>query len=131
MLLSKRETEIVAMVNRRGGSKVKTLANHFGVTEATIRRDLRKLEELNLLKRVHGGAISLENGQPVAAMMVDSFTTMDQVDTDALVLAPVQSRTAHTLRERALRNRFPLMYPLCTHKFNLGGDLTRGPLSRC
>ncbi len=45
MLLAERETEIVAMVNHKGACTVRALAEHFGVTEVTIRRDLTRLEE--------------------------------------------------------------------------------------
>lgn len=36
---------------------VSTLAEHLNVTEATIRRDLEKLENENFLTRTHGGAV--------------------------------------------------------------------------
>lgn len=33
------------------------LSQRYGVSEDTIRRDLRELADANLLKRVHGGAL--------------------------------------------------------------------------
>ena len=36
------------------------MCEHFSVSPATIRNDLRKLEKQRLLKRTHGGAIPLE-----------------------------------------------------------------------
>lgn len=33
----------------------------MGVSESTVRRDLKELEEAKLLKRTHGGAVSLQS----------------------------------------------------------------------
>lgn len=40
---------------------IKELADSLNVSEATLRTDLTKLEEKNLLRRTHGGAILVEN----------------------------------------------------------------------
>ncbi|MGQ9627511.1 MAG: DeoR/GlpR family DNA-binding transcription regulator [Anaerolineae bacterium] len=40
--------------------RVSDLSERFGVSEVSIRRDLSKLEEEGLLKRVHGGAASID-----------------------------------------------------------------------
>lgn len=109
MLLDPRETEIVTLVNRQGGCTVKDLANRFEVTEVTIRRDLRKLEQLNLLKRTHGGAVSLSRGAHISGFAQINGNGSEEPPTDALILAPVQNRAAHTLRERTLRNRIPFL----------------------
>jgi DeoR/GlpR family transcriptional regulator of sugar metabolism len=109
-LLNKREAEIVAHVNEQGSASVRELATHFDVTEVTIRRDLTKLEALNFLRRVHGSAVRL-NGILGEASILGRFVPEDARahTTDALILAPVQNRTAHTLRERALRSHIPLV----------------------
>ncbi len=108
MLLVQRETEILALVNQRGAVSVHELAERCDVAEVTIRRDLKKLESLNLLRRTYGGAVSV--GGTIGNA---SLTTLpdEPVDApiDALILAPVQNCAAHTLRERALRNRIPLI----------------------
>jgi DeoR family transcriptional regulator, aga operon transcriptional repressor len=41
-----------------GSVTVATLAGELGVSEATVRRDLRALDEQRLLERSHGGAVS-------------------------------------------------------------------------
>ena len=41
-----------------GSVGVTDLARELGVSEATVRRDLRALDEQRLLERAHGGAIS-------------------------------------------------------------------------
>ncbi|GGG01656.1 DeoR/GlpR family DNA-binding transcription regulator [Paenibacillus abyssi] len=55
-----RKNEIVKLVNTRGKVLVPELVTHFNVSPATIRNDLRDLETLRLIKRAHGGAISIE-----------------------------------------------------------------------
>jgi DeoR family glycerol-3-phosphate regulon repressor len=45
------------IAHREGRVTVEALAEHFGVTLQTIRRDLAELAEANKLERVHGGAI--------------------------------------------------------------------------
>jgi DeoR family transcriptional regulator of aga operon len=42
---------------RRGFVRVRELAERFGVSTVTIRHDLQQLEELQLARRIHGGAM--------------------------------------------------------------------------
>jgi len=49
---------IVNLIEDRGSVKVADLANGLSVSEMTIRRDLAELERRNLVRRVHGGAVS-------------------------------------------------------------------------
>jgi len=55
--LSFRQTEILDIARTDGRVVVETLADRFGVTLQTIRRDLTDLAEAGLLDRVHGGAV--------------------------------------------------------------------------
>ncbi|WP_187428847.1 Glycerol-3-phosphate regulon repressor [Roseobacter fucihabitans] len=52
-----RHPDILKIAQREGKVTVEALADHFGVTLQTIRRDLTELAEANKLERVHGGAI--------------------------------------------------------------------------
>ena len=52
-----RQPEILDLVRRDGKVTVEGLAEHFGVTRQTIRRDLTDLAEAGRLERVHGGAV--------------------------------------------------------------------------
>ena len=63
MLLAERHRKIVGIVNERMSIRVSELSQLFHVTEETIRRDLEKLEKEHLLKRSHGGAVSIEPDQ--------------------------------------------------------------------
>lgn len=53
-----RKAEVVSHVNRHGQVTVTALAEHFGVSADTIRRDLDQLDADGLLIRMHGGAMS-------------------------------------------------------------------------
>ena len=52
-----RHPEILELARRQGRVTVDGLAEHFGVTVQTVRRDLTDLAEAGQLTRVHGGAV--------------------------------------------------------------------------
>ncbi len=52
-----RYPEILELARRDGKVTVEHLAQHFGVTSQTIRRDLSDLSDAGRLERVHGGAV--------------------------------------------------------------------------
>jgi DeoR family fructose operon transcriptional repressor len=60
MYAEERRQEIALLVRRDGRGDVAELAGRFEVTPETIRRDLTDLEQRNVLRRVHGGAIPIE-----------------------------------------------------------------------
>jgi DeoR/GlpR family transcriptional regulator of sugar metabolism len=55
---SDRRTKIIEIVQESGSRSVTDLVDLFGVSEMTIRRDLRDLDREGQLRRVHGGAVS-------------------------------------------------------------------------
>lgn len=57
MLTSHRKQLILDSLKRDGQVIAKALSQEFGLSEDTIRRDLRELAEQGLLQRVHGGAL--------------------------------------------------------------------------
>lgn len=56
MLKEERQDFILDTVNTENMTSVSDLTVSLGVTEMTIRRDLKELEEKGLIKRIHGGA---------------------------------------------------------------------------
>ncbi len=70
---TERQHEIVALTLRSGRVEVAELAERFGVTTETIRRDLSDLQEQRVLRRVHGGAIPWETVgfEPLLAIRAD------------------------------------------------------------
>ena len=57
MYAAERHRAIVALLRERDRVSVTGLAQRFGVTTETIRRDLEQLDERGLVQRVHGGAV--------------------------------------------------------------------------
>jgi DeoR family fructose operon transcriptional repressor len=55
-----RQREIYVLALRSGSVDVSELARRFDVTTETIRRDLSDMQERQLLRRVHGGAVLFE-----------------------------------------------------------------------
>jgi DeoR/GlpR family transcriptional regulator of sugar metabolism len=60
MFAEERYARILAVVNRSGKATVHELSDVLNVSPVTVRRDLEKLEESQLLVRTHGGAISVQ-----------------------------------------------------------------------
>src|SRR4051812_12518534 len=52
-----RQHAIATLVAERGRIQVAAVADEFGVTMETVRRDLAVLERAGMLRRVHGGAV--------------------------------------------------------------------------
>jgi DeoR family transcriptional regulator of aga operon len=51
---------VLSTLQRSGSVSVDDLSNELGVSVVTIRRDLDTLEQRGLLRRTHGGAVSIE-----------------------------------------------------------------------
>ncbi|MEO0487754.1 MAG: DeoR/GlpR family DNA-binding transcription regulator [Pseudomonadota bacterium] len=59
MLTQDRHTHLLTLLRQDGSIVAKTVSQDLGVSEDTIRRDLRALAQAGQLKRVHGGAVPL------------------------------------------------------------------------
>jgi DeoR family transcriptional regulator, glycerol-3-phosphate regulon repressor len=55
MQLHPRQVRLIEQVSQLGSVSVEALAEHFGVTLQTVRRDVRLLADAGLLARFHGG----------------------------------------------------------------------------
>jgi DeoR family glycerol-3-phosphate regulon repressor len=55
MNLAPRHTQLIAEVRAQGPQTIEALAERFGVTLQTVRRDVQRLAEAGLLSRFHGG----------------------------------------------------------------------------
>src|SRR5699024_10687221 len=62
IIKSKRQEDILELLEINNVMKVTDLVEKLDVTDMTIRRDLQELEDQNLLIRIHGGARKLDNG---------------------------------------------------------------------
>lgn len=52
-----RRRKIAQIVHEQGAVGVRDLCERFGMSEATIRRDLRELDDLGVVTRTHGGVM--------------------------------------------------------------------------
>ena len=71
MYAEERHQAIAELVASRGRVAVTDLATHFEVTTETVRRDLSQLERLKLVRRVHGGAVSMRSVTMLEAQLPD------------------------------------------------------------
>lgn len=77
MYAAERQQRIVEQARSDGRIEVAAMAAALGVTPETVRRDLTTLERHGVLRRVHGGAIPLENlgFEPRLAVRQERYTT--------------------------------------------------------
>ena len=75
MFAEERKSKILNSLNKYGKVKVCDLSKQYEVSEVTIRRDLQELEEDEMIKRVHGGAIVNGNTkfEPTFSEKIDKF----------------------------------------------------------
>ena len=76
MLTSQRKQHILNILRRDGQIIAKRLSHELGLSEDTIRRDLRELAQEGLLQRVHGGALP-------ASPAVADFAMREKLSIDA------------------------------------------------
>jgi DeoR family fructose operon transcriptional repressor len=92
MYAEERHQAIAELVSSRGRVAVTELASHFDVTTETVRRDLSQLERLKLLRRVHGGAVSMRSVTMLEAQLPDRDLTLaaekDRIARAAVHLLP-------------------------------------------
>lgn len=56
ILVENRRSQILKKIREQESVKVDTLAEEFGLSTMTVRRDLQYLEDRNLIRRFYGGA---------------------------------------------------------------------------
>jgi DeoR/GlpR family transcriptional regulator of sugar metabolism len=80
-----RREEILRAV-RSGSAHVGELAESFGVSEMTVRRDLRELASDGRLERVRGGAVSATVEPPFEQTVVERYEAKDRIGAAAAAL---------------------------------------------
>jgi DeoR family fructose operon transcriptional repressor len=60
MLKKSRENIILDLITRNGAVEVKELMDQCNISENTVRRDLKSMEDKGLLSRTHGGAVPIQ-----------------------------------------------------------------------
>ncbi|MEM1432034.1 MAG: DeoR/GlpR family DNA-binding transcription regulator [Pseudomonadota bacterium] len=128
-----RQPEILEIARREGRVTVEMLAEHFGVTPQTVRRDLTELADLGKLERVHGGAIlpsgvqniGYANRRALAADAKDRIARAcaDAIPDEATVFIGIGTTTEAVARA-LMRHRNLLVV---TNNLNVGNTLLENP----
>jgi DeoR/GlpR family transcriptional regulator of sugar metabolism len=84
-LPAQRRQEIVEAV-RSGSAHVADLAEAFGVSEMTVRRDLRALARDGKIERVRGGALNASSEPPFEETAVERYDAKDRIGAAAAAL---------------------------------------------
>lgn len=134
MFPEERKRRILDLVRNGDAVTVGDLSTEFGVSESTVRRDLRELEQSGLLERTHGGALPAEgtlsepsfaektgqNNEEKAAIARMAATLVG--DGDAIIL---DAGTTTLQIARLLRHRRNLT--VVTNAFHIAAELSDIP----
>lgn len=83
-----RRARILAAVNRDGAAQIDTLAAELDVSEMTVRRDLDEFEAEGLVRRVRGGALSIEGPRPFGERRTVRTRAKQTIASKAAALLP-------------------------------------------
>ena len=75
MLGEDRLQKIKSLINEKGSVSIADLVDKFHVTNMTIHRDLKKLEEQGILEKVYGGAVLIKTKDNISYMYDKNWTT--------------------------------------------------------
>jgi DeoR/GlpR family transcriptional regulator of sugar metabolism len=85
MLAEERQREILARLEARGSVRTVDLAEELSVTDETVRRDLQALAKTDKLRRIHGGAMRLNDRPVVLPFMERKVINVDEKRAIALL----------------------------------------------
>ncbi len=145
MLKTERQNYILSKIEEQGRVLVNELTKELNVTEDTIRKDLRDLSSKNLVKRVHGGALSILH-EPIE---YQERINSDQIIKDSLAEKAVKliedakvifidggttnvrlaSKIPHDFKGQIITNSPTIALELCDHPYVdlilLGGSFNK------
>jgi DeoR/GlpR family transcriptional regulator of sugar metabolism len=139
MLTRQRKELLLSRLRQDGQIVARSLSDELGLSEDTIRRDLRELASEGLLQRVHGGALPLAPALPASPAMGD-FAERQRISSDAkpaiaraaaALIAPgqvvfIDGGTTAVQLARALPPS--LRCTVVTHSPSVGVELAQHPL---
>jgi DeoR family transcriptional regulator, fructose operon transcriptional repressor len=108
-----RQHGIYMLALRQGSVDVADLARRYGVTTETIRRDLSDMQERQLLRRVHGGAVPLErmNHEPMVEAR-DMVNAEEKLRIATLAVAEVPERGSVIIDSGSTGQRLADVFPI-------------------
>lgn len=89
MLTPERQQYIIEKINQNGFIKIQELVKELHTSESTIRRDLSQLEDMSILKRVHGGAELVKNRSIEPTILEKSTSRLKEKEAIAKLAAAV------------------------------------------
>ena len=111
MYAAERQQAMTQLVRERGRISVVELAQQYDVTTETVRRDLSVLEDRNLVRRVHGGAIPADALTLIEAGLPDRdvahIEQKQRIAAAAVDLLPRADSTVHHRRRQHHRATQP------------------------
>jgi DeoR/GlpR family transcriptional regulator of sugar metabolism len=115
MLIKERRVQIVSLIEEQGFVSVKELSEACGVSEMTIRRDLRRLDEEKRVRRTYGGAVPawLPGSPPplreekAPSRLQPEGVLVDRVD--VLIASSVDPRYDKLLLDRVEKRNIPII----------------------
>lgn len=142
-----RRNRTIQLLREQGHASVSKLSERFGVSEVTIRKDLRTLEDEDMVVRTHGGAVLADHfkfdlpfdnqaarhaeekhriGQAAAARVADNDTLMlTYGTTTAQVARHLAGRRNLTVLTNCIRVLRELIGNMEVDVLMLGGHLTQ------
>ena len=61
-----RRQQLIAFIKEKRKATVSEIAQHLYISEATVRRDLNDLEKVKIVRRIHGAAVYIDDGEEVS-----------------------------------------------------------------
>lgn len=119
MIASERRRAILQALNLRGVVSLRDMAAELGVAEITVRRDMEKLEAEGKLRRVQGGATSLEESDSAELTMKQKLPIHPGEKAAVAAYAAALVREGETVFLDAGTTMVPLAAQLLRRRVNL------------
>src|SRR4030067_3133462 len=92
-----RRSKIITELSRAKSLRVNDLSDRLGVSEVSIRRDLQILEDIGLLKRVHGGAVAIPDQKVGEALSTRWYHNLEKKESIGCAAAAMIQRGDHLI----------------------------------
>jgi DeoR family transcriptional regulator, fructose operon transcriptional repressor len=108
-----RQQAIYMLALRQGSVDVADLARRYGVTTETIRRDLSDMQDRQLLRRVHGGAVPIErmNHEPMVEAR-DVVNAEEKLQIASKAVAEIPERGSVIIDSGSTGQRLADVFPI-------------------
>ena len=84
MLTEERWKTILSLLEQRETITITELEDEIGASASTLRRDLTKLAQAGKLRKVHGGAATLESGMLVRELTMDEKSSINSLEKERI-----------------------------------------------